>query len=272
MLLTSKFAFRKIHVEKMRFSTQIKPNPLGPTEFALKNIGSLPLLPFGIFTVKNNHAIVITCFGKFERVASEGLRFTMPIGASSGSVFLGTRSFKLSDAKVVDKRGNPIIVSAIVNFKVTVPQNFVININSNESYIHHQAETIIKNIVSKYPYDSDDDKNLKDAKANGNISTEMINGLQNLVDPVGVEIINVNLTDLNYAPEIAASMLVKQQARAYIDAKNDIADSSIGIAKRLLEGIEHMGLEINEKTKNKLITNIVTVISSGNSVQPTISV
>ena len=96
--------------------------------------------------------------------------------------------------------------------------------------------------------------------------------LQKLVDHAGIEIVNVYLTDLNYAPEIASSMLIKQQARAYIDAKTEIAGSSVGIIKETLDNIKKIGIDLDETTKSRLVSNLVTVIASGNSVQPTISV
>jgi regulator of protease activity HflC (stomatin/prohibitin superfamily) len=50
--------------------------------------------------------------------------------------------------------------------------------------------------------------------------------LQEKSVPVGVEIVSVTLSELNYAPEIASAMLKKQQAAARIAARELIVDGA----------------------------------------------
>lgn len=251
---------------------EITRKPLSVFEFILKYVGSIPFVLFGFHTVEANHRFVIMRFGKYERTTEEGLRFIAPVGSNVWKIFLGMQSFKLPNAKVVDKNGTPVNISAIVNYKIIKPEKFVINIKCSKEYIQNQAEAIIKKIASQYPYDSNDGKNLKD-EAN-EISNEMKIQLQKLIDDAGSGIIitDIHLTDLNYAPEIASSMLIKQQAKAYIDAKNEIAKSTVDIVQSTLSNIEKCGITINSELRDKLITNLITVIASGGSIQPVIPI
>lgn len=239
-------------------------------EFAFKYVGGYLLSPLavigiGFITIKNNHTGVLTRFGKFEGLKKEGLYWVLLPGFNYTSVFMGNRTFKLPESKVVDKNGNPIIISAIVNYKICEPEKFFIRIKCDSDYIHNQAEAIIKKIASKYPYESSDDHNLK--SESDKVINEMRTFLQNKVSDIGVNIESVELTDLNYAPEIAQQMLIKQQAEAYIEAKSAISKASLDIVKEINEQVDD---SLSEEDRSSLIKNLLIVISSGSSVQPTL--
>ena len=80
--------------------------------------------------------------------------------------------------------------------------------------------------------------------------------------------ISVQLADLNYAPEIAQQMLIKQQADAYVKAKEAIVESSVSIVEEVLERMKPLNL--SSATQDKMVLNLLTVIASGNSTQPTL--
>lgn len=239
-------------------------------ETIIKYVGSIPFLPFGFINVEANHKMVIQRFGKVERIVEPGLRYSLPFVISKTSVFVGMRSFKMSAAKVVDIEGKPIIISAIVNYRIENPEDYVINIDGNKDYIHNQVDAVIKKIASKYPYDSSDGKNLRTETSE--ISTEMKDELQKLLVSTGVKILNIQLCDLNYAPEIAQSMMIKQQAQLYIDSRKLIAESTMGIIADINAKLKDMDINMKNEEKNKLVSNLLMVIVSNNSVQPTIQV
>ena len=96
---------------------------------------------------------------------------------------------------------------------------------------------------------------------------EMKTSLQTEVNIAGVTVDNVFLTDLNYAHEIAQQMLIKQQAEAYIEAKSAISKASVDIVDDI---VKKVGSDLSDKDKSELIKYLLTVIASGNSVQPTL--
>ena len=73
---------------------------------------------------------------------------------------------------------------------------------------------------------------------------------------------------MNYAPEIAQQMLIKQQADAYVKAKEAIVESSVSIVEEVLERMKPLNL--SSATQDKMVLNLLTVIASGNSTQPTL--
>jgi hypothetical protein len=69
------------------------------------------------------------------------------------------------------------------------------------------------------------------------------------------------LLEINYAPEIAETMLVKQKAKATIEARKELVDATINL-------IEDISLKLESKLtpedKSKLITCLtVSMIGSG---------
>ena len=58
--------------------------------------------------------------------------------------------------------------------------------------------------------------------------------LQSKVEEAGLEILDVRITHLAYAPEIAAAMLQRQQAAAIIDARQKIVEGAVGMVEMAL--------------------------------------
>ena len=268
-------------LKKRLFSTkylsknkEILPQQLSPVETGLRyGLGSLVaplyLLGLGWFDIRKNYVGVITHWGKYIETIPDGLHFRIPIGLVNYRVFIGQQSHKMPESKIVDANGNPIIVSGIVNFEITNPEKFIFNIE-DKSYVHNQAEAVLKRVVSKYPYESRDNDQVSLKNETDEINQEMQKELEKLVSKAGVQINEFYLTDMNYAPEIAQQMLIRQQARAYIDAKNEIAEAGVQIVNDTLKQLKDAKMTIDPETEKQLITNLLTVIASGNNVQPTL--
>ena len=61
--------------------------------------------------------------------------------------------------------------------------------------------------------------------------------LQARVDIAGLEILEVRITHLSYAPEIAAAMLQRQQAEAIIAARQKIVEGAVGMVEMALNNL-----------------------------------
>lgn len=228
-------------------------------EHILRIVGGLPLCFGGFYTVKKTHVSVIEYFGKFHDQKGEGLRFNLPFGRKYKSVFIGLRSLNIDKATVLDKHGNPVIVSAMLTFFVNDPVKFVYNCDDPLAFLSNQASACIKDIASKYSYDE-----LKNETAD--ITIEATDKIQKLCEMSGIKIERLNLIDLSYSKEIAQAMLVKQQALAHIEARKVIVDSSITIVKDILDK-----MELDEKSRNKAAVNLLTVLVSNSGTQNVIS-
>ena len=259
-------------IGSIRSLSSFKPQELNSTETLLKyglSVVLFPSAPFWFFTVPNNRRAVVTNFGKYVETLPEGLHWRTPIGLSYNNVFIGKKSHELKTSKIVDSNGNPVECSGTVNFCISEPEKFVINVNADEQYLNNQAEIVLKRVVSEYPYESKTGESL--SKDRNLISDRMTSELQKLVDVAGITIDNFVLSKMNYSPEIAASMLIRQRALAYIDAKDTIGRASAGIVQQIIEDVEtKCNVLLSDERKGEIINNLLIVMTAESGAQPVI--
>ena len=80
------------------------------------------------------------------------------------------------------------------------------------------------------------------------------------------------MNELNYAPEIASSMLKKQTAQATLDARQLIVKGSVEIAFGAVEELEKRGLRMNDEEKFNLVSNLLVVSAGDRDAIPTLNV
>ena len=84
--------------------------------------------------------------------------------------------------------------------------------------------------------------------------------------------LEVRLSHLAYAPEIAGVMLRRQQAEAIIDARARIVDGAVGMVKLALDKLRTADVVVlDEQRKAALVSNLLVVLCSENNTQPVVS-
>lgn len=236
-----------------------QPTPLSPVELMLKTL-TAPLFFLGCFTVQKNNVAVYEYFGKYQGIKEEGLRFNLPGGFRRHNVFIGLKTLEITQSRVNDLDGKPIILSAIANYQVIDPVKYIYNIDSK--YILNQISTVVKKIATEYTFDQ-----LR--AENNEVTNKAREEAQKLVDKAGIKINNLYFTDLNYTPEIAQSMLVVQQARAHIEARKAISEAAVMIAKDVIDRTKDLNLD--KDARDRMIVNLVTTITSQTNSQHVIT-
>ena len=176
--------------------------------------------------------------------------------------------------KVNDVNGNPIIIGAVVIWKVVNPTKAVFNVENYEEYLFIQSDSIIRNTARAYPYDDfeSDDVELTLRGSSLEIADKMKKDLQDKVENAGLEIMEVRITHLAYAEEIAAAMLRRQQATATIAAKEKIVEGAVGMVKMALEQLEEDQLVIlDDERKAAMVSNLLVVLCGDKDPQPIVN-
>lgn len=222
----------------------------------------------GFRVVGPNEAIVLTLFGKYHGTIKEpGFYFLNPFVASSkpknkngtttadetesamkghkaqpASRKISTKIETLNNQvqKVNDKLGNPIMIGSVVIWKVVNPTKAVLSIDNYFEFLSIQCDSTIRNTARLYPYDliDDDPSNDDETTLRGSsqeIALKMQAELQAKVEEAGLEILEVRITNLSYAPEIAAAMLQRQQAVAIIAARQKIVEGAVSMVEMALD-------------------------------------
>jgi len=156
---------------------------------------------------------------------------------------------------VVDGNGNPIIISAVVTFRVVDTIRAAFAVDNVDQYLSVQALAILKKVASKYPYESKDGHSLHGEQ--NTVTKEMVALLQTKADICGTKIISFELCDLQYAPEIAQGMLVRQQADALLGARKIIVEGAVGIVTGAVQKLAENGIQLNDREQTRLTSNLL---------------
>jgi len=248
--------------------TRACPNPLSCCLSSL-------LLPWigGCQVINENEAAVNLVWGQLSSVmVTPGIYCVNPCGLQTFKQSLKQVTVDLKKVKVIDKKGNPLLLSAIVVYRIVDPVKASLEVQNARSFICSMGEAVLKQIAALYPYESGSPSEPSLKTEASHISQIMVQRLQKKTCPCGVKILDFALTDLSYAPEIAQAMLVRQQAEALIDARTMIVQGAVDIAHSAAKQLGDRGVTMSGSEKARMVSNLMCIICGDANVQPTLNV
>ena len=228
-------------------------------------------LSVGFLVLKPNESAVLTLFGRYVgTVRRDGFHWVNPFYAKQ-KLSLRVRNFTTPTLKVNDKVGNPIDVAAVVVWLIRDTAQAVYDVDDFETYIKTQCEIALRDVVSTHPYDAKKDEHVSLRGNTAAVSDLLKESLQRSVNVAGIEILEMRITHLAYAPEIASIMLRRQQAEALIQAREKMVDGAIGMVRMALDRFQTEGItDMTSAQKATLVSNMMLVLLSDEGAQPVI--
>lgn len=191
----------------------------------------------------------------------------------SKKVSLKTATLDNKRQKVNDELGNPVEIGTIVIWRVKNATQAVLNVENYKEYLSIQCDAITRNAARKYPYDTgsaSDERTLRGSTQE--IADIMQEELQEKVSDAGIEILDVRITHLAYAAEIASAMLQRQQAEAIIDARQKIVEGAVSMVQMALQQLsENEIVELDEERKAAMVSNLLVVLCGNKDAQPIVN-
>ncbi len=231
------------------------------------------ILLFGFFVVNPREEIVVLRFGKFVRILrNQGICWIHPIGRSLIRIPTRDMTLDIATTTVLERNGNPSQISAVVVYRVEDSYKAALDVESYRTFIDDQAGAVIKRCSSQFPYESSDHSEPCLKVENDEVTRSFISELQEAVNAAGIRVLGVRLNDLTYAPEIAQSMLMRQQALALIDARKTIVEGAVEIVRDAVDRLQKAELHMTDSEREQLISNLLVVIYSGERAQPVLQV
>jgi regulator of protease activity HflC (stomatin/prohibitin superfamily) len=226
----------------------------------------------GLFGVQPNQGVVLQLFGHYvgtER--TPGLRWANPFYAKK-RVSLRTRNFETAQLKVNDHEGNPIEFAAIVVWAVIDTAEAIFQVDNYENYIKVQSEAALRNLATSYPYDAHEE-GVKSLRGNtAEVAAHLRDEVQERLTVAGIEVKEVRISHLAYAPEIAASMLQRQQAGAIVAARTRIVEGAVGMVEMALDRLaEKQTVTLDEERKAAMVSNLLVVLCGERAAQPVLN-
>jgi len=225
-----------------------------------------------ITVIGETDQLVIQEWGKYTGILkTPGFHWINCWGTTITRISTKTTNVDIGVAKVADKNGSPVVVSAIIAYKFVDPKAATFGVSNTADFIKIQALAVIKNIVSRYPYETKHPNEASLKNETAQISKELVDLLQSKVANCGAQILSFEFNELSYAPEIASGMLVRQQAEATIAARATIVQGAVDIAMGAVSELEKKGLKISDEDKAKMVSNLLVVLCAEQHAQPTVS-
>ncbi|CCX37662.1 sPFH/Band 7/PHB domain protein [Clostridium sp. CAG:1013] len=253
----------------------------------------------GLKILNPNEALVFTLFGKYHgTLKKDGYYWVNPFceginpGAQRASMttvngntsvtFGGSRKISLKTMTlnnekqtVNDERGNPIIIGTIVIWRIVDTTKAVFNVQNYRTFLSTQCDSATRNIARMYPYDllEENSSNEKTLRGSSQEIAEMMKqDLQERVAMAGLEILEVRITHLSYAPEIAAAMLQRQQAEAVVAARKKIVEGAVGMVEMALAQLNDDDIvNLDEERKAAMVSNLLVVLCGNKDAQPIVN-
>jgi regulator of protease activity HflC (stomatin/prohibitin superfamily) len=226
----------------------------------------------GFFVVNPNEAKVLQLFGNYEGTArTPGLRWANPL-YTRRPISLRVRNFETAKLKVNDQRGNPIEIASVVVWRVVDTAEAAFQVDDYENYVRVQSEAALRNLATGYAYDAytGDEETLSGHTAE--VSAQLKNEVQERLARAGVEVQETRISHLAYAPEIAATMLRRQQANAVVAARQRIVEGAIGMVDTALEMLEQRHVvQLDEERKAAMVSNLLVVLCSEQATSPVVN-
>ena len=241
---------------------------------ALVLIPILLLILPGFFLVNPNSSRVLVLFGKYVGTVKEnGFFWTNPFYTKQ-KISLRARNFETERVKVNDKMGNPILISAILVWRVNDTYKAAFEVDDYESFVTIQSDAAVRILASRYPYDNFDDEQIETTLRSGldEVNEAMEEELTNRLSMAGLEVLEARIGYLAYAPEIANSMLKRQQAEAIVAARLKIVEGAVGMVEHALDALSEKNIiELDEEKKAAMVSNLMVVLCSDQEATPIVN-
>jgi SPFH domain / Band 7 family len=215
---------------------------------------------------------VVRFFGSYVgTVRRTGLWWIVPL-ANRRSLSIRVRNFETNHLKVNDADGNPVEIAAIVVWQVADTSRAMYAVDDYVNFVQVQAESALRHVATTHPYD---DPGGDSTSLRGNVDVvadELAAEVAQRVTIAGVEIIEVRISHLAYAQEIAQAMLRRQQANAVVAARSRIVEGSVGMVEMALDRLEEHGIvELDEERKAAMVSNLLVVLCADQPASPVVN-
>jgi regulator of protease activity HflC (stomatin/prohibitin superfamily) len=229
------------------------------------------LIAASITVVQPGQTKVVQLFGRYVgTVRHAGLLWVLPL-TTRRTVSVRVRNFETTRLKVNDADGNPVEIAGIVVWQVADTARATFAVQDAINFITVQAESAVRHVARSYPYDGGAEVESLRGSTDV-ISGELAQEVAERVTVAGLEVIEVRISHLAYAPEIAQAMLQRQQASAVVAARSTIVQGAVGMVQMALAELSRQGVvELDEERRAAMVSNLLVVLCGESRATPVVN-
>ena len=215
---------------------------------------------------------VVRFFGSYAgTVRRTGLWWVVPL-ADRRSLSIRVRNFETNHLKVNDADGNPVEIAAIVVWQVADTARACYAVDDYVDFVEVQSESALRHVATTHPYD---DPSGEGTSLRGDVDVvagQLAREVSERVRIAGVEVLEVRISHLAYAQEIAQAMLRRQQANAVVAARSRIVEGSVGMVEAALSRLDEHGIvELDDERRAAMVSNLLVVLCADQPASPVVN-
>lgn len=232
------------------------------------------IMRFGFMVIEPNNSRVLTFFGKYVgTIVENGFFWVNPL-LLKRKVTLRMRNLDIEPIKVNDKVGNPVMIGAVVVWRVKDTYKAMFDISKNiEDFVQIQSDAALRQVAGMYAYDTNESNDKVTLRSdNGEVAKHLENELNSRLELAGIEVVEARINYLAYASEIASVMLRRQQAEAIISARERIVEGAVSMVHLALQKLEKENvIDLDEEKKAAMVSNLLVVLCADEAAQPVLN-
>ncbi len=212
----------------------------------------------GFFIVNPNSSRVLVLFGAYKgTVKANGFFWANPFYTKQ-RISLRARNFDSERVKVNDKIGNPILINVIAVWQVENTYKAAFDVDRYEEFVRVQTDAAVRKLAGSYPYDNFDAEEGEVTLRSGmdEVNDALEAEITERLAIAGIKVMEARIGYLAYAPEIASSMLKRQQAVAIVAARKKIVEGAVGMVEDALTKLSEdniIDFDDDKKTPNHIM-------------------
>jgi hypothetical protein len=233
-------------------------------------VGVLILISLDI--VPPGQTSVLQFFGRYVgTVIRPGFWWVLPLTIRR-RISIRVRNFETNHLKVNDADGNPVEIAAIVVWQVADTAKSTYGVENYVNFVTVQAESALRHVATVHPYDDTTDTGTSLRGSTDIVAAELAREVAQRVAIAGIEIVEVRISHLAYAPEIAQAMLRRQQANAVVAARSRIVEGAVGMVELALNGLSERGVvSLDEERTAAMVSNLMVVLCGDQPPSPIVN-
>lgn len=243
-------------------------------EYAIPMSVAFLLLAKGLVIISPNNAKILLLFGEYKgSIKQNGLFWVNPF-LSRNTLSLRAGNFESEKIKVNDKMGNPILISVILVWKVEDTFKASFEVDNYEHFVRVQTDSAVRKLAGSFPYDHFEDERATITLSTNfdDVNSALETEISERLGIAGIRVIESRIAYLAYAPEIAHSMLRRQQASAIVAARHKIVEGAVGMVESALNLLSSKEIiELDEEKKAAMVSNLMVVLCGDRETQPVVN-
>ena len=238
---------------------------------------ALPIIVFvlivtSLVIVPPGQTSVVQFFGRYIGTARKsGFWWVAPLTVRR-RVSVRVRNFETGHLKVNDADGNPVEIAAIVVWQVADTAKSTYAVDNFVDFISVQAESALRHVAVSHPYDDTTGAGTSLRGSTDVVAGELAVEVAERVSIAGLEVVEVRISHLAYAQEIAQAMLRRQQANAVVSARSRIVEGAVGMVEMALSRLNEGGVvSLDEERTASMVSNLMVVLCGDQPPSPVVN-